>query len=73
MKGDAIGATPRVLAEPVYDSNSKPIIQFAGEATSTHHHSTVHGAIETGHLEAQRLIDLYKQPTYKTENILSKL
>lgn len=31
------------------------ILLFAGQATSQNHHSTVHGAIETGWREAQRL------------------
>lgn len=73
LKGDAIGASATILAEPVFDSNLKPIIQFAGEATSTHYQSTVHGAIETGWFEAQRLIDYYSKSIQKTENMLSKL
>lgn len=60
MESDAIGTSPFRLGEPVLDCNSKPIIQFAGEATSIHYHSTVHGAIQTGWIEAQRLIDLYR-------------
>lgn len=34
-------------------------ILFAGEATNPHHFSTVHGAIESGWREADRLIQLY--------------
>lgn len=60
LKTDAVGATTDKLAEPVLDGNSKPLIQFAGEATNTHYYSTVHGAVETGWREAQWLIDLYK-------------
>lgn len=60
LKSDALQATTSKLAEPICDPNKKPIIQFAGEATSLHHYSTVHGAIESGFCEAQRLIDLYR-------------
>lgn len=59
LKGDAIGASASILAEPILDYDSQPIIQFAGEATHTQYHSTVHGAIESGWGEAQKLIDLY--------------
>lgn len=59
LKGDAIGASASTLAQPILDYDSQPIIQFAGEATHTKYHSTVHGAIETGWCQAQKLIDLY--------------
>lgn len=61
LKADADSASTRILAEPILDGNSKPLIQFAGEATNDHHYSTVHGAVETGFREAQRIIDLYNQ------------
>ncbi|KAF2891582.1 hypothetical protein ILUMI_14591, partial [Ignelater luminosus] len=48
-----------ILLEPLI-SNGKPTILFAGEATHPTHYSTVHGAIETGHREAQRIINFYK-------------
>ncbi|XP_011160013.2 uncharacterized protein LOC105196007 isoform X2 [Solenopsis invicta] len=47
---------PKDLAEPVMSGN-KPVILFAGEATHDHFYSTVHGAVETGFREADRLID----------------
>ncbi|XP_043475612.1 spermine oxidase-like [Leptopilina heterotoma] len=47
------------LGEPIVNDDDKPIILFAGEATSEHHLTTVHGAIETGWREAQRIIDYY--------------
>lgn len=48
------------LAAPVTDAGGKPQLQFAGEATHNHYFSTVHGAVETGWREAQRLLDFYK-------------
>ncbi|XP_039435652.1 spermine oxidase-like [Culex pipiens pallens] len=52
------GATD--LAQPLLDSAGKPVVLFAGEATSPQHWSTLHGAIETGWREADRLIEIYK-------------
>ena len=43
---------PETLAKPVGDNR----ILFAGEATHERYFSTVHGAIETGMREADRLI-----------------
>lgn len=40
-------------------STGKPVLQFAGEATSKHFYSTVHGAVEAGWREADRLINFY--------------
>ncbi|XP_017838417.1 spermine oxidase isoform X2 [Drosophila busckii] len=42
----------------------RPILLFAGEATSPHHFSTVHGAVETGLREARRLIGYYMKDNY---------
>ncbi|XP_034104606.1 spermine oxidase-like [Drosophila albomicans] len=39
----------------------RPIILFAGEATSSDHYSTVHGAVETGIREARRLAGYYQK------------
>ncbi|CAH1160234.1 unnamed protein product [Phaedon cochleariae] len=49
------------LMEPLRSSDGSPVIQFAGEATSPQHFSTVHGAIESGYREADRLIEMYTQ------------
>ncbi|XP_057340413.1 uncharacterized protein LOC130677593 isoform X2 [Microplitis mediator] len=55
-------------AEPIIQDN-KPVLQFAGEAT-TAHHSTVHGAIDSGWREADRLINYYnKQSIVKKKKI----
>ncbi|KAJ8949099.1 hypothetical protein NQ318_017004 [Aromia moschata] len=50
---------PDKLAAPLTAGNGTPVVQFAGEATHPHYFSTVHGAIETGYREADRLINLY--------------
>lgn len=60
LKAEALGASVQKLAQPINDSNGRPVIQFAGEATSPQHYSTVHGAVESGWREAERLINLYK-------------
>ncbi|RZB41611.1 spermine oxidase [Asbolus verrucosus] len=46
------------LAKPL-DVAGRPALLFAGEATNPIHYSTVHGAIETGHREAERIIRLH--------------
>ncbi|KAJ8945013.1 hypothetical protein NQ317_009907 [Molorchus minor] len=47
------------LATPL-TRDGRPVVQFAGEATHPHYFSTVHGAIESGYREGDRLIKLYK-------------
>lgn len=49
------------LAHPIYDALGKPILMFAGEATSHHYYSTVHGALESGQREANRVSDFYSR------------
>ncbi|XP_018364708.1 PREDICTED: uncharacterized protein LOC108762270 isoform X3 [Trachymyrmex cornetzi] len=56
MFSEHMNVTPRDLAEPIM-TGIKPVILFAGEATHDHYYSTVHGAVETGFREADRLID----------------
>lgn len=36
------------------------IILFAGEATHEHYFSTVHGAVESGFREADRIVNYYR-------------
>ncbi|KAJ8927284.1 hypothetical protein NQ314_020287 [Rhamnusium bicolor] len=50
---------PEELASPLIRENGNPSVLFAGEATHPYYFSTVHGAIETGYREADRIIDLY--------------
>ncbi|XP_043470350.1 protein anon-37Cs-like [Leptopilina heterotoma] len=57
LKSDADNSWSSILAKPIDDT--KPVILFAGEATNSEHFSTVHGAIETGHREADRIIKHY--------------
>ncbi|XP_017785342.1 PREDICTED: spermine oxidase-like [Nicrophorus vespilloides] len=45
-----------ILAEPLKNVQGVPTVLFAGEATHSHYYSTVHGAIETGRREANRIL-----------------
>ncbi|ETN63661.1 spermine oxidase [Anopheles darlingi] len=56
---DLLNTSASHLAIPLTNSCGMPVVQFAGEATHDHYYSTVHGAVETGWREANRLIDLY--------------
>jgi spermine oxidase len=49
------------LAEPLLDDEDIPRVLFAGEATHPTVYSTVHGAIESGRREAERIINLHKK------------
>ncbi|KAI5636665.1 flavin containing amine oxidoreductase domain-containing protein [Phthorimaea operculella] len=44
------------LEAPLKDASGKPRVLFAGEAAHTTRFSTVHGAADTGHREAMRLL-----------------
>lgn len=58
---DMLKTSAKDLAHPLYDALGKPTLLFAGEATSDHYYSTVHGAVEAGWREAKRLIDFYSR------------
>ncbi|XP_055305018.1 peroxisomal N(1)-acetyl-spermine/spermidine oxidase-like [Sitodiplosis mosellana] len=60
LKSDALDVSAEKLRDPINESNGRPVIQFAGEATNPNHYASVHRAIETGWHEADRLIQLYK-------------
>lgn len=53
-------ASAEDLARPISSRNGKDVLLFAGESTHATHFATVHGAIETGYREAERLIEFYK-------------
>lgn len=55
-----LGVSPLDLQLPMENALGTTVVQFAGEATNFNHYSTVHGAIETGWREAQRIIDEFK-------------
>ncbi|KAK0159138.1 hypothetical protein PV328_010060 [Microctonus aethiopoides] len=57
---ERLNVSARDLASPILGKCGKPIILFAGEATHDHYYSTVHGAVETGYREADRLINYYR-------------
>ncbi|XP_058122911.1 spermine oxidase-like [Anopheles ziemanni] len=47
------------LATPLVNAGNEPVVLFAGEATNRVHYSTVHGAIDSGFREADRLLQHY--------------
>lgn len=49
------------LAKPLINRHGKLTLMFAGEATHPYYYSTVHGAIETGYREADRVLRLYQK------------
>ncbi|EDW08294.2 spermine oxidase isoform X1 [Drosophila mojavensis] len=49
-------------------TQARPVLFFAGEATSSDHYSTVHGAIESGIREAERIISFYRSSTYSVHS-----
>lgn len=57
---DMLRTSAQELAHPLYDALGKPSVLFAGEATSDHYYSTVHGAVGAGWREANRLTEFYK-------------
>lgn len=58
---EEVCTSARELAKPLMadEPSDKPIVQFAGEATSDHYYSTVHGAVEAGWREANRIAEYY--------------
>jgi len=56
---DETGVCAADLAQPLVISTGTPVVLFGGEASHDHYYSTVHGAIETGWREADRLIAHY--------------
>ena len=58
-------SSSRELAKPIEDIEQIPRILFAGEATHDYFFSTVHGAIESGYREAERLNKIYNEGIQK--------
>ncbi|XP_050294380.1 spermine oxidase-like [Anthonomus grandis grandis] len=59
MKGLGYPEVRSELGSPVVSEEGVPRLLFAGEATHPTMFATVHGAIESGYREAERLIQLY--------------
>jgi hypothetical protein len=68
----------KAMSTPIYDIRpdwvetdkpKRPLIMFAGEATTPYHPSTIHGAFESGIREAYRL-DLALEPTLNRDGIV---
>lgn len=59
IKSNELHVGPSDLAEPVARDDGTMCLQFAGEATHSNFYGSVHGAIETGWREADRIISLY--------------
>ncbi|XP_015175695.1 PREDICTED: spermine oxidase-like [Polistes dominula] len=60
IESEKVNATAEKLSEPII-KNQRPTVLFAGEATSKRFYSTVHGAIDAGWREADRIIKLYTE------------
>lgn len=59
MQSKELEVGPSDLAEPVARGDGTMCLQFAGEATHPNFYGSVHGAIEAGWREADRIISLY--------------
>ncbi|XP_030021221.2 spermine oxidase [Manduca sexta] len=55
------GGGAAILSEPLFHDNGFPVVCFGGEATSHHYHPNVHGAVEAGFREAERLVESFKK------------
>ncbi|KAM3958382.1 peroxisomal N(1)-acetyl-spermine/spermidine oxidase [Aphomia sociella] len=64
VSSEETGSSAIILSEPLYRPNKFPVVCFAGEATSHHKHNSVHGALDAGFREADRLIGCFKQFGY---------
>ena len=58
VQSNAFGVSHADLGSPVKDSKGVTRLLFAGEATNSIHYQTVHGAVESGWREADRIISL---------------
>ncbi|XP_026681204.1 uncharacterized protein LOC103511713 [Diaphorina citri] len=53
---DRLNTSAADLAAPVINREGRPVLLFAGEATSPHHYGTVNGAVESGARETANAI-----------------
>ena len=76
LEYEALKSDIQYLYEPIVKSKQFlylnksidcPLVLFSGEATDREFYSTTHGAMRSGHREAQRLIDFYRtiKPKFK--------
>ena len=56
---ETLGTGAQYLGSYLANKDGTPVVMFAGEATNRFHFSTVHGAIESGFREADRVFDIY--------------
>ena len=61
ITSEKLNVETKDLADPIITVDGKPIILFAGEATHDHYYSTVHGAVETGFREADRIVNFQRR------------
>lgn len=60
MNTAANNVYPEDLKETIFNDVGKPMLLFAGEATSTKFQGYVHGAIDTGKEAAEKLIEYFE-------------
>lgn len=74
LKSEEMGVTAADLAEPLYDlEKNTPLLCFAGEATHDCYYSTVHGALESGWREADRLIKYFSSVSRVSSHLAAEL
>jgi len=61
MNAAAAGIGFGDLAEPLKNTNGKPVLLFAGEATDETYPSYAHGAVSSGWREGRRIVNHYKK------------
>lgn len=62
-----------ILGEPLYDHRNTPVVCFSGEATHSKYYSSVHGAVESGYREADRIKEFYEDNNIIVKYMQNKL